>query len=45
MAQLDDLMRLFGGLALAFAAVVLGVYLGAATACLSCVSPVATMSS
>ncbi|AJF25923.1 hypothetical protein ACNO8S_00805 [Haloarcula sp. KBTZ06] len=27
MAQLDDLMRLFGGLALAFAAVVLGVYL------------------
>ena len=27
MAQLDDLMRLFGGLALAFAVVVLGVYL------------------
>jgi len=27
MAQLDDLMRLFGGLTLAFAAVVLGVYL------------------
>jgi len=27
MAQLDDLMRLFGGLVLAFAAVVLGVYL------------------
>jgi len=27
MTQLDDLMRLFGGLALAFAAVVLGVYL------------------
>ncbi|GCF13441.1 hypothetical protein Harman_13760 [Haloarcula mannanilytica] len=27
MAQLDDLLRLFGGLALAFAAVVLGVYL------------------
>jgi hypothetical protein len=26
LAQLDDLMRLFGGLALAFAAVVLGVY-------------------
>jgi len=27
LAQLDDLMRLFGGLALAFGAVVLGVYL------------------
>jgi len=27
MAQLDDLMRLFGGLALAFGAIVLGVYL------------------